>query len=173
MKADPGDDPERRLGALSASLQRLRPFLNKEDGAVVADLLAQTLATQLLHGMDLLAVAGRHGAGKTTLLRELYGEDVGPWLSDNPGRGEKLPIVVLEDPDQGETSARLHLLPEQASGAQLLQVAEDVDLTAWAQALAGSHPPAVLAELRVPPRLFGGAERGFVGVRGRGVRRAR
>ncbi|MGH8054889.1 MAG: hypothetical protein ACREP4_13325 [Stenotrophomonas sp.] len=42
-----------------------------------------------------IAITGTQGAGKTRLLRALYDLDT-TWLSDNPGRGEKVPVFVIE-----------------------------------------------------------------------------
>lgn len=51
-----------------------------------------------LHQLYYVAIAGSQSAGKTRLIRELYGlnED---WLKDNEGRGERLPVFVLETDD--------------------------------------------------------------------------
>ena len=42
-----------------------------------------------------IAITGTQGAGKTRLIRALYGLDTA-WLSDNPGRGEKVPVFIIE-----------------------------------------------------------------------------
>lgn len=43
-----------------------------------------------------ICVAGSQSAGKTRLIRELYNLDE-DWLSDNQGRGERIPVFVLEN----------------------------------------------------------------------------
>jgi hypothetical protein len=53
--------------------------------------------TGLLYDHTLVAIAGDQGAGKTRLMRLLYDLDTA-WLDDNAGRGEYLPVLVLEDP---------------------------------------------------------------------------
>lgn len=42
-----------------------------------------------------ICVAGSQSAGKTRLIRELYQLDEG-WLADNQGRGERIPVFILE-----------------------------------------------------------------------------
>ena len=155
-------EPESRIVVFNGALQRLRRHLRGDDAARLRLVLEQTLATQLLHGRDLLAVTGSQGAGKTTLVRELYGASVVGWLQDNPGRGEILPVLVTEDPGRTETAAQLHLLGDGTETGGLLDIEPVRDLETWHQALGGQREGAVLAELLVPPTLFAGSNRGLL-----------
>src|SRR5262249_42824274 len=58
-------------------------------------MLRSTYLAELLSEHYLVAVAGAQGAGKTTLVREIYGLDR-TWLRDNPGRGERVPVMIVE-----------------------------------------------------------------------------
>mgnify|MGYP003600151784 FL=1 len=42
-----------------------------------------------------IAIAGTQSAGKTRLIREMYDLD-NQWISDNEGRGEQLPLFIIE-----------------------------------------------------------------------------
>jgi len=157
-----GGEPELRLAAFSASVQRLRPYLQDVDQAFAQNLLAQALATELVHGLDLLGVTGGQGAGKTTLLREVYSPWLDPWLEENAGRGETVAVVIVEEPNRTVVEARLHILPQQAADRALLENKDVTELREWHQAVRGGREDVVLAELRVPVRAFQGVRRGFL-----------
>src|SRR4051794_4088627 len=157
----PSAEPESRLAAFNGALQRLRPHLTGQDAELAAELLSQTLATELLHDRDLLGVTGTQGAGKTTLMREVYGEQVEGWLADNAGRGEKLPVLITEESGRVQTEACLYELADKGAALTALR-ARVVDKPEWEGALRGALPAVVLAELRVAPNVFDGARRGFL-----------
>lgn len=50
--------------------------------------------TRELADAKYIAIAGTQSAGKTRLIREMYDLDH-QWLSDNEGRGEQLPLLLL------------------------------------------------------------------------------
>ena len=54
-----------------------------------------------LGALRVVAVAGGQGAGKTTLVRSLY-PAAGAWLAPNEGRGEKIPVAIVELDDVRE-----------------------------------------------------------------------
>lgn len=51
--------------------------------------------TRELADAKYIAIAGTQSAGKTRLIREMYDLDH-QWLSDNEGRGEQLPLFIIE-----------------------------------------------------------------------------
>ncbi len=51
--------------------------------------------TRELADTKYIAIAGTQSAGKTRLIREMYDLDH-QWLSDNEGRGEQLPLFIIE-----------------------------------------------------------------------------
>ncbi len=83
--------------------QALTRVLKAKDGvsrntetadAIVATLRKLRIARELSERYY-VAVAGSQSAGKTRLIRELYGLDK-TWLCDELGRGEKLPVFIIE-----------------------------------------------------------------------------
>ena len=54
--------------------------------------------TRELNQRYYIAITGTQGAGKTRLIRALYDLD-NTWLDDNSGRGEKVPIFIVEKED--------------------------------------------------------------------------
>lgn len=158
----PAPAPEERLERFAAALQRLRAFLGEDHAASAAAILSDVLAVQLLHQWDLYAVTGTQGAGKTTLLAELYGDEVAAALPTNAGRGERIPVAVVERDGCTTPVRRLHRLAEANAALDNMLVIEDVDPVAWNDALRGAGMDVVLAELSVPPSLFNGGDRGFL-----------
>lgn len=65
--------------------------------ATLKSVLRKLRITRELSSLYYICVAGSQSAGKTRLVRELYnlnGED--EWLVDNQGRGERVPVFILE-----------------------------------------------------------------------------
>lgn len=54
--------------------------------------------TRELANTKYIAISGTQGAGKTKLIREIYDLD-NIWLPDNEGRGEQLPLFIIEHRD--------------------------------------------------------------------------
>lgn len=54
--------------------------------------------TRELANTKYIAISGNQGAGKTKLIREIYDLD-NLWLPDNEGRGEQLPLFIIEHKD--------------------------------------------------------------------------
>lgn len=66
----------------------------KEERASLRTVLRKLLVIREMHTTYFISVTGTQGAGKTRLMRELY--DLGDWLEDNAGRGERRPLFILE-----------------------------------------------------------------------------
>lgn len=67
---------------------------SKTEREKIRSVLRKLLVIREMHSTYFICVGGTQGAGKTHLLRELYGLD--DWLQDNPGRGERRPLFILE-----------------------------------------------------------------------------
>ncbi len=96
--------PEILLQDLNVALRELygacQLFNDERLKAEMPVVMRRLLLAEVLGETSILAIGGSQGAGKTTLLCSLYGLDGADskWLEPNEGRGEKLPILVLEDP---------------------------------------------------------------------------
>lgn len=65
--------------------------------ATFKSVLRKLRITRELSSMYYICVAGSQSAGKTRLVRELYGlDDEHEWLVDNQGRGERVPVFIIE-----------------------------------------------------------------------------
>jgi hypothetical protein len=94
------------LGELNANLVSMLRLAAKVEGRLVgideADFdglrgsMQKLVLTQQLYTDRLVVVAGSQGVGKTTLLQQLIGAEFAI-LAGNAGRGEKRPVVVVEE----------------------------------------------------------------------------
>jgi len=85
------------LPALADAVTRLGCQLDiyQVDDKSWSHVLRTFSTVKMLGAYRIVAVAGGQGAGKTTLLRSLY-PAASPWLAPNEGRGEKIPVAVVE-----------------------------------------------------------------------------
>jgi hypothetical protein len=106
-----------------------------------------------------IAVAGGQSAGKTRIIRELYNLDE-TWLSDNEGRGERLPVFVIETPDITEPFASQVVLNPQTRLTQ----EEPLDSKSFKALIKGEYDNAhaLYPKLHVPQRHFSTENIGFV-----------
>lgn len=110
--------------------------------------------TGLLHDHTVIAIAGDQGAGKTRLMRLLYDLDT-VWLGDNAGRGEYLPVLVLEDPSIGEVHGCIYRWNDETDPGE--PRGEAVSAERFQQAVRNwTGDMLELPVLRVPTRYFGG-----------------
>lgn len=84
---------ERSLGNLLLSLAGVSGYNEIKDQIIRIN--RKLRITRELEHTRYIAVAGTQSAGKTRLIREIYNLD-NTWLSDNEGRGEQLPVFILE-----------------------------------------------------------------------------
>ena len=88
------------------------------------------------------------------LVRLLYDLDT-TWLSDNPGRGEYLPTLIIEDLDVFEPRGSIYRWTDENDAAGVR--GESVDPDAFRAAVRAWTGQALeLPVLRVPPRFFAG-----------------
>jgi hypothetical protein len=156
--------PEAHLEALVERLIAVRTatrFMSdeaREDFDALLEAMIRSAQTmRLLADHRVIAVAGTQSAGKTRLMRGLYDLD-DAWLADNQGRGEYVPVLVIEQ--EGLTkpegllqgwSAQGGFEEPRAVSAQDFQQA----VTSWGMVMA-------LPILRVPRRYFAQPQCGFL-----------
>ncbi|HBU6839007.1 TPA: hypothetical protein MC591_004325, partial [Escherichia coli] len=98
----PMESPEIQLKALNNALRRLRGPCSALDGEELDEKLLEVmrrlLLAEVLADTWIVAIGGSQGAGKTTLMASLYNlhHDNSGWLRSNEGRGEKMPVLILE-----------------------------------------------------------------------------
>lgn len=108
--------PEILLHDLNTALRELRGAAHVlGDERLDSELLPtmrRLLLAEVLGNTSILAIGGSQGAGKTTLLRSLYGLEgsTAEWLQPNEGRGERLPVLVLEDAAQTDAQGAVRQL---------------------------------------------------------------
>lgn len=112
-----------------------------------------------LQGRDYIAITGTQGAGKTRLLRGLYDLDT-TWLEDNPGRGEKVPVFIVESRELQSPQGRILKL-DAASGAVVNSSVSPDEFKEHCRSWANS-PEDIFPTLHVPERYFNGQKIGFV-----------
>lgn len=150
--------PEILLQDLNTALRELRGAAHLlGDERLDCELLPtmrRLLLAEVLGNTSILAIGGSQGAGKTTLLRSLYeleGE-AAEWLQPNEGRGERLPVLVLEDAAQTYAQGAVRQLRKVAGQYQLVE--DEVDVPAFQKAVSNPDPEVLLPVLKVPQRYF-------------------
>lgn len=144
----------RRLRAVDAATNYLDEDARDSFSAELRQAQRDCQMTSLLYDHTVIAVAGDQGAGKTRLMRLLYDLDAN-WLDDKPGRGEYLPVLVLEDPNVGEVQGAIYSWADEAHPEE--PRGRSVSAEQFKQAVRSWTGDALeLPVLRVPPRYFGG-----------------
>lgn len=143
----------RRLRAVDAATSYLDDDARDSFSAELRQAQRDCQMTSLLYDHTVIAVAGDQGAGKTRLMRLLYDLDAN-WLDDKPGRGEYLPVLVLEDPNVGEVQGAIYSWADEAHPEE--PRGRSVSAEQFKQAVRSWTGEALeLPVLRVPPRYFG------------------
>jgi hypothetical protein len=157
--------PEVLLGALNHTMMRLYAAMAFLDDSKLnedcVDVLRDTGVAESLIDRYMVAVAGPQGVGKTTLVRSFYDLDE-TWLRDNPGRGERIPVYVLEYPKL--KAAEGWLVEIVSSGGERVTESRKSEPEEWRQALAGNLADVLRIELHVPVKFFPGAPSGAAGM---------
>lgn len=104
-----------------------------------------------------VAVAGGQSAGKTRIIRELYGLD-NTWLEDNEGRGEHLPVFIIETPGIIEPYATQVILDVETRETKEVRI----DPAEFRRLIKGEHEYSLYPKLHVPRRHFLSSRAGFV-----------
>ncbi|WP_175107491.1 hypothetical protein [Pararobbsia alpina] len=128
-------------------------------------MMQRLLLAQVLGEFSIIAIGGSQGAGKTTLLAKLYGlacDDMS-WLNANEGRGEQLPVLILEDPDATAAQGYVRHLHFDADVKRCeLRETRVGDVREFHSACGGANPDVLLPVLRVPQKFFGGTRQALM-----------
>lgn len=151
--------PELLLQELNAALRALHGAAqlvwDPDMGAELRSAMRRLLLAEVLGQEWVLAIGGSQGAGKTTLLRTLYGltgEDAS-WLQPNEGRGERLPVLVLEEPERQKVQGGVRRLADIGNGDFRVKE-EDLTPQEFQKAVSDPDPDYLLPILKVPQRYF-------------------
>ena len=161
------ESPELLIRSLLEKLYILRGAAAFLDNIMLAEKLEavtrKLTLSEILANQAVIAVAGSQGAGKTTLVKMLYDLD-GTWLQGNEGRGERSPLLIVEDSEVVTPSGHLLVQAEERDGDRRFYVQREIELTpeAFNQALQNAYPGQLLPKLKVPPRYFDGHGCGFL-----------
>lgn len=152
--------PELLLKDLNAALRELRGAARLlDDERLDAELLPamrRLLLAEVLGNTWIMAIGGSQGAGKTTLLSTLYelsGDDA-QWLPPNEGRGEKLPVLVLEDSEHKKVQGAIRQVRYVEKNGLYELVEDDVNFEQFQKAVSDPDPEVLLPVLKVPQRYF-------------------
>lgn len=151
--------PELLLQDLNAALRELRGSAQLLGDSEIDDsmlpLMRRLLIAEVLSKEWIIAIGGSQGAGKTTLLQTIYGfagEDA-QWLQPNEGRGERLPVLVLEDAHCARVQGAVRLIAEQTKGS-FRMMERELTPKEFQRAVSDPDPTYLLPVLRVPQRFF-------------------
>jgi len=162
------DSPEILLRDLNRALRELHGAAHLlRDEHIDSELLIpirRLLLAEVLGNTRIIAIGGAQGAGKTTLLRSLYSLEIGNsnWLQPNEGRGEKFPVLVLEEPARQDVQGTLRKLCKSAESAKYYLDDVPVDVEEFQKALSNPEPEILLPVLKVPSRYFTGENQAWL-----------
>jgi signal recognition particle receptor subunit beta len=154
-------NPEILLKNLNTALCNLRGaanLLGDDDDARIDSkflpVMRKLLLAEVLGNTAILAIGGSQGAGKTTFLTSLYNLDTGDsaWLKPNEGRGEKLPVLIVEEKGRIKVEGTVRHYVKVDEHYELQDVS--VSTQEFQDATSGKNPAALLPVLKVPKRYF-------------------
>lgn len=154
----PMESPEIQLKALNNALRRLRGACSALDGEELDEKLLEVmrrlLLAEVLADTWIVAIGGSQGAGKTTLMASLYNlhHDNSGWLRSNEGRGEKMPVLILESRETEIAQGYVRRLVETGNGLTLEDVR--VDVNEFQRVVCDPDAGDLLPILKVPQRYF-------------------
>ena len=152
--------PEILLKELNNALRHLRGACTVLDAEEVdtklLEVMRRLLLAEVLADTWIVAMGGSQGAGKTTLMACLYDlRDENPqWLQSNEGRGEKMPVLILEKKDLNKPQGYVRRLvwDEISNGFKIDEIT--VDESEFQRAVRDPNPEDLLPVLKVPHRYF-------------------
>lgn len=154
------ETPELLLQNLNRALRELRGaahLLHHEPELMKAlhQVMRRLAVAELFNRHSVIVIAGSQGAGKTTLLRTMYDlhDPQAAWLQPNIGRGEKVPVLVVEDKALMAAQGFLRVL-EKTDGDRYVEKDIRVDVQHFHAALSGDRADLLIPVLKVPRRYF-------------------
>jgi hypothetical protein len=148
--------PEIMLTELNSNLRRLRgacSVLENDDiNKKLLSVVRRLLLAEVLNNTWILAIGGSQGAGKTTLMAYLY--DCQQWLPANEGRGEKIPVLIVENKQITEPKGYIRRLEENTTKGIFAIKDIEVDVTEFNRAIRDPNAEELLPVLHVPSRYF-------------------
>ncbi|WP_351010372.1 hypothetical protein [Shewanella sp. S1-58-MNA-CIBAN-0166] len=148
--------PEILLKELNNALRRLRGACadlgNEEIDEKLLAVIRRLLLAEVLGNTWILAVGGSQGAGKTTLMASLY--NCALWLQSNEGRGEKMPVLIIEQNDITEPQGYVRRLVANESNRGFKLDDIKVDSVEFQRAICDPNAEDLLPVLQVPRRYF-------------------
>lgn len=123
-------------------------------------ILRKLRITRELSSMYYICIAGSQSAGKTRLVRELYElDDEHEWLVDNQGRGERVPVFIIEQECAQPHAVGIRYKPD-AEGNE--EVSLDKDSFRRIVNTYDVNDDYLFAKLYVPKRYFSAQSFGMV-----------
>lgn len=154
------ESPALLLTDLNRALRRLRGACtdlgNEEIDEKLLEVMRRLLLAEVLGNTWIVVMGGSQGAGKTTLMASIYDlRGDGPmWLQSNEGRGEKMPVLILEVEGLERAQGYVRrLVPDAASQGYRLDDFE-VDIPQFQRAICDPNAEDLLPVLKVPRRYF-------------------
>ncbi|MBB2896668.1 sugar kinase [Pseudomonas sp. AS2.8] len=152
--------PEALLEHLNNALRHLRgacTVLDSDDiDSKLLAVMRRLLLAQVMGDTWVVAVGGSQGAGKTTLMASLYGllDAEQKWLEGNEGRGEKMPVLILEQDGVKQVQGFVRRLVQNESAAGFTLQDVQVEEADFQKAISDPNAEDLLPVLRVPRRYF-------------------
>lgn len=152
--------PEVLLESLNNALRHLRGACtdlgNEEIDDKLLEVMRRLLLAQVLGDTWVVAIGGSQGAGKTTLMACLYGllDAQDKWLEGNEGRGEKMPVLVLEQGGLQEVKGFVRRLVKDEGASSFTLQDVPVEVAEFQRVISDPATGDLLPVLRVPRRYF-------------------
>ncbi len=134
------------MPSLVQSLPRLGEYLDPADDRASqewVDVMRSLHTIEALSSLQFIAISGAQGAGKTTLMKALYPAAT-EWLQPNVGRGEKLPVAIVE---VAQRTTPVGLVTRLRGSTP---VRDEVRLSEWEQITRGGDRSVLSIRLEVP-----------------------
>jgi len=123
-------------------------------------ILQRTFLAEWIQDRYIIAVTGVQGAGKTTLIQQLYDLPDDGLLAPNTGRGERLPILVMEADIPTPVASAWSVKPAQDGGGLIVE--PELTRERFQFLAKGDDEKVLMLELQVPLRHFKAPNMGFM-----------